>query len=221
MIKDLLMYISSFSASGSSKFISLRAKFRRNLDEVENEYHKTTSKILKYVCLKLNSRGVNDLDDLTNLDIIAGITKLILLVILADIILVMILNSLYQAILYIFGLYVIPAYFIVVIDLTSIAVALTPRKQILINVEHNIRTVSRVMLTSIYISIITVNILLIQIIYELWLIFTDPFSAHSFWYVFASNFIPSVFVMCIIYLSKYSACILCALQKNKISSFFN
>lgn len=203
------------------KYTLFRAKFRLKLDEVEKEYDKAIASVFNKICLILDTHDVTDVYELTRRDKIISGFIFVVLIMLADIFIATIFDSLYQVMICTFNFYMlVPSLFYSVVGLAGILSMFIPKRRFLINVEANIKTVSRVILTSIYLSIFAINALIIQIFYTFGDILKTP-SIHSLFNAAGANFLPCIVTVCAICLAKYSACILGAVQKFKISSFFN
>lgn len=203
------------------KYTLFRVRFRLKLDEVEKKYNEAIASVFNNICLVLDTHGVVDANELTRRDKIIGGFKFILLSVLADVCLATIFDSLNQVMVCTFNFYLlVPSLFYSVVGLAGIISMFIPKRRFLINIEANVKTVSRVILTSIYLSIIAINALIIQIFYTLGAIVKDP-CIHNLLYVASNNFLPCVVTVCVVCLVKYSACILGAVQRVKISSAFN
>lgn len=203
-----------------NKFVIFRAKFRHVLDESDEKYDQAVYRVFNQICLILNTKEVIDAYELTRRDKIIGGFKFLLLIVLADIFISTIFDSLYQVMVCTFNFYMlIPSLFYAVVGLAGVVSMFIPKRRFLINLEENVKTVSRVTLTSVYISIFAVNALMVQIFYTLGAIVKDP-CIHNLVYVMSANFFPCIVTVCVICLSKYSVCILSAIQKIKIELFF-
>lgn len=203
-----------------NKFVIFRAKFRHVLDESDEKYDQVVYRVFNQIFLILNTKEIIDVEELTRRDKITGGFKFVLLIVLADIFISTIFDSLYQVMVCTFNFYMlIPSLFYSVVGLAGVVLVFIPKRRFLINLEENVKTVSRVTLTSVYISIFAVNALMVQIFYTLGAIVKDP-CIHNLVYVMSINFFPCIVTVGAICMSKYSVCILSAIQKNKIELFF-
>lgn len=204
-----------------NKFDIFREKFRHVLDESDEKYNQAVYRVFNQICLILNTKELIDADQLTRRDKIIGGFKFVLLIVLADIFISTIFDSLYQVMVYTFNFYmIIPSLFYSVVGLAGVVSVFIPKRRFLINLEENVKTVSRVILTSVYISIFAANALMVQVFYTLGAIVKDP-CIHNLVYVMSTNFFPCIVTVGVICMSKYSVCILSAIQKIKIELFWN
>lgn len=126
-----------------NKFILFRAKFRQELNNIEQQYEHAESGVLNQICLLLSTRGIIDINVLTRRDKIIGSFKFVLLIMLADIFIAAIFESLYQVMICTFNFYLlIPSLFYSVVGLAGILAIFIPKRRFFINVEKNLKTVS-------------------------------------------------------------------------------
>lgn len=186
-------------------FSEARAKYNRNLFD----------KSLVSLC---NLCGSLD-DGLTYRNIITSMFKFIMLVLCLDAIIVSAFNSLYQTTIYTGILYIgVPALFSMVIGVTSLINMFVPRKIFLMYVDKYSKLISKVSTSCMVMNVIAVNMLLIQVLYTLNAVIDEP-CLHNLIYSIINNLLPCIVTFSLVFLSKYSVCILDAIRKYKLAMY--
>lgn len=192
------------------------SRFWQILNEAVAQYNR---KLINKMLTALSNLSGDINNELTYRNIITSMFKFIVLVICFDTIIVTAFNSLYQTTIYTGILYIgVPALFSIVIGVTSLINMFVPKKKFLIDAEEDAKLIPKVFTTCMLMNVIAINMLLIQVLYTLNAVIDEP-CLHNLIYSITNNLLPCIITLSLVFLSKYSVCILDAIRKYKVATY--